>query len=89
MNTSGDPTYTLVCDKCHGAYISQEAFPKPQLCPKCCLLLTDERERIIAEIEKCGLKLNRGGILSDVEVAYYNRGAEAQAQAIIKLLEEK
>ena len=29
-------------------------------------------------VEGAGLKLNRGGILSDVEVEYYNRGAKAQ-----------
>ena len=38
-------------------------------------------------VEKCLLTLNRGGILSDVEVDYYNRGAKAQltlAYPIIK-----
>ncbi len=29
------------------------------------------------------LVLNRGGILSDTEVDYYNRGAKAQLQAVL------
>ena len=30
------------------------------------------------------IKLNRGGILSDIEVEYYNRGAGAQAEISFK-----
>lgn len=30
------------------------------------------------------IKLNRGGILSDIEVDYYNNGAEAQAEISFK-----
>jgi hypothetical protein len=43
--------YTLNCDKCGEPFKSSEAFPDPQLCPKCLepqpdegLLLTDEEE---------------------------------------------
>jgi DNA-directed RNA polymerase subunit RPC12/RpoP len=28
-------TYTLNCDKCGKSYNSDEAFPKPQICPMC------------------------------------------------------
>lgn len=27
--------YTLICDKCGKWFYSKEAFPSPQLCPKC------------------------------------------------------
>jgi len=27
--------YTLTCNKCGSSFISSQAFPKPQLCPKC------------------------------------------------------
>ncbi len=37
-------------------------------------------------VEGAGFTLNRGGILSDVEVDYYNNGATAQLQAILKAL---
>ena len=39
---------------------------------------------IVDKLTVMGIKLNRGGILSDVEVEYYNRGAEAQLQHTIK-----
>ena len=45
-------------------------------------LLAKAREAV----KGAGLKLNRGGILSDVEVEYYNNGAEAQTQAILKAM---
>ena len=39
---------------------------------------------IVDKLTVIGIKLNRGGILSDVEVEYYNRGAEAQLEHAIK-----
>ena len=39
-------------------------------------------------VEGFGLRLERGGILSDVEVEYYNRGAKAQLQLTLKAIDE-
>ena len=39
--------------------------------------------------EETVIKLNCGGILSDIEVEYYNRGAEAQAKETWEIAERK
>ena len=39
--------------------------------------------------EETVIKLNCGGILSDIEVEYYNRGAEAQAKATWEIAEKE
>lgn len=35
------------------------------------------------------IKLNRGGLLSDIEVEYYNRGAEAQAESSFNAVKQE
>ena len=39
--------------------------------------------------EETVIKLNCGGILSDIEVEYYNRGAEAQAKATWEIAKQE
>lgn len=44
----GDQTYSLICDKCGEIFLSQEAFPSPQLCPKC----KNDEELLPTELEQ-------------------------------------
>jgi len=39
-----EQTYTLNCDACGDAFYSKEAFPKPQLCPKCRMTNKQDKE---------------------------------------------
>jgi len=46
---TNEGTYTLSCDRCGEAFYNEEAFPSPQLCPKCQL--------IRAEVERAAKQL--------------------------------
>jgi len=50
--------------------------------------LKETVKRVREAVEDAGYKLNRGGILSDAEVDYYNNGATAQLQAILKAIDK-
>jgi len=60
--------YTLTCEGCGEAFYSKEAFPSPQLCPKCLLVELSvheaaweaARKEVVEEIKKIVLPTEKG-----------------------------
>ena len=69
------------------AYPERPVYGEPDLDFYNRCIAKAQHAKILEAVDGARLRLNRGGILSDVEVEYYNRGAEAQLQAIKKAIE--
>ena len=87
MEISGDPTYTLICDRCQKTFPSEEAFPKPQLCPECCL--DKQPDLLLTANEEVRLHLGWGQLDPDTRISWRDYWLKAQLAKAQPILEKR